>query len=346
MARIDWEDGEGQEHPAYQDPDTTTGSPDQHPYYTDAPAPTAPSGGGNNDPLAGYSETERDFLRRNQNADGSYDTHRLASAMASNNTSSQGREYDSQGPMYDQRTNQLRAGITAKQTGASSGYSAPNLPGNQFGNDPYSQMLESVAKGQMGAIQSNPALDKLLAFLDTRFTELSTNPGYSPQEQALLRTQALDPIEADRSASQRRSLERTARNGWLPSSGLHELDSREVDATYDRMRGGVQRDLGINAINKRNQDLGQALAVGQMAGVQIPGQQRGETLNLANLLYNMPRQSMYDALAVVNGSPAPGDQFGNAVQMYQQQQNQQALNDQRNREFWASMGELFGNLFD
>lgn len=49
-------------------------------------------------------EWEADFLRRNPG-----DTHRLQSAWDSNNTSSQGREFDSQGPMYDQATNQLSA---------------------------------------------------------------------------------------------------------------------------------------------------------------------------------------------------------------------------------------------
>lgn len=229
-----------------------------------------------------------------------------------------------------------------------------NAPGSQF-SDPYTKLLENLATQQLEALrqpQSNPQLDQLLAFLQKRFGDLSGSPGYSPEQQALLRTQALDPIEADRAASQRRSTERTASRGMLPSSGLAELDSRDVDMQYDKVRAAAQRDLGVNAINRQDQDLAQALMIGQLAGITIPGhqrtedtQRRNEMLGTANLLYNLPRQAMYDANNVVNGSPGPTDVFSNAVQLLQSQQNQQAINNQQNSAYWASLGELFENLF-
>jgi hypothetical protein len=310
--------------------------------------------GGSDDPYAnlpaGVSrERAEDFIRRNPG-----DYHRLATAFVGDN---QGGPYDRQGPMYDQRTNQLKQGIAAKQNASFGGFTGGgSFGGSQFSNAPYTQLLEQIAKQQLEALQQpeqNPALDKLLAFLDTRFNDLSTNPGYSNEEQALLRTQALEPIERDRAASIRRSTERTAMRGMLPSSGLHELDLRDVDLAHDQLRGAAQRDLGVNAINRRDQNLAQALALGQLSGVQIPQMQRsnaqadrGEQLGLANALYNLPRQALYDNLAVVNGTPGPDNLFGNAIQMLQSQQYQQQLNDQRNAEFWGSLGELFGNLFD
>lgn len=248
--------------------------------------------------------------------------------------------------------------LAAKQNPALGGASRQSfgfgLPGTQF-DDPYSKLLEDIAHEQLNGLrnpQANPALDQLNQFLSQRFGELSNNPGYSNAEAALLRTQALDPIEADRQASQRRVLERTAARGFLPSSGLNELGAQESDQAYDKMRAATERDLGINAINRRDQNLAQALQMGQLAGITIPTmqrtedtQRRQEMLNTANLLYQLPRQSMMDALAVIGASPAAPDLFSQAVQLMNSNQNSALLNNQQNMQFWNSIGELFGNLF-
>lgn len=262
---------------------------------------------------------------------------------------------------------QVTAAISNRQnptfgnTGSANGFNTPqqslsyNVPGTQF-DDPYTRLLEEIAQNQLNLLKNpapNPALDKLLSFLDTRFNELSSQPGYSNDELSLLRTQALEPLEADRAASQKRVLERTAARGMLPSSGLAELDSQGVDTEYDKLRGAVSRDLAVNAIGKRDQDLAQALGLGQLAGVTIPAQQRSEdqqrrseTLALGSLLYDLPRRALQDNLSVINGTPGSTDLFSQAVQLLNANTNQQAVNNQQNTQFWSSLGELFGNLFD
>lgn len=289
-----------------------------------------------------------DFLRRNPG-----DQHRLASAYQPTSH----RTSDSQGPGFNQATNQPTGlalpTITAAQQAGRTNFQYGN-PGDQF-DDPYTKALEDLIKQQLETLQkpqTNPALDKLLSFLDTQFQQRSTSPGYTNEEQALLRTQALEPIERDRAAAQRRSLERTAQRGMLPSSGLAELDSREADLAYDQIRGTTQRDLGINAITKRNQDLAQALTLGQLSGVTIPGyqraedqQRRNEALSLSSLLYQLPRNAMNDSLAVLNGTPAPGDLFQQALQMINAQESNRRYNQQRNDAFWESIGETLGGLF-
>lgn len=214
----------------------------------------------------------------------------------------------------------------------------PQLAPNQF-DDAYSQQLESIAKAQMGQVRSNPDLDALLGFLRTQFTDLSQNPGYNPQEMALLNTQAFEPIEANRQASKQRALERTAARGFAPTSGLNELDLRDIDMNADRSRTVAGRDLAIAGLNRRDQDLSQALDIGRQLGLSIPQGQRQEELGLANLLYQMPRQSLMDALSVINGSPTSGDAFNQALQLLQTNTANQQLNDQRNSQFWQSLGE-------
>lgn len=311
----------------------------------------------------------RDFIARNPG-----DEHRAFEAYAPTPAN---RTQDSQSGFYDTTTHQPIAGTPADprmaaiasrqnpsfgrpQAQGSFGANPSQtlsyqVPGTQF-DDPYTNLLEQIAQNQLGLLQkpqANPALDKLLGFLDSRFTELSSSPGYSPEELAMLRTQALEPLEADRASSQRRSTERIASRGMLNSSGLAELDSRDVDYQYDKLRGAVQRDLGVNAINKRDQDLAQALGLGQLAGVTLPTQQRGEdqqrraeTLALGSLLYDLPRRAMQDNLAVINGSPGANDLFSQAVQLMNANTNQQAVNQQQNGQFWSSLGELFGDMFD
>lgn len=55
--------------------------------------------------ISKYSAEEQEWLRRNQNPNGSYDTQRLNER----NNYTGDRPFDSQGPMYDQRTNGLSA---------------------------------------------------------------------------------------------------------------------------------------------------------------------------------------------------------------------------------------------
>jgi hypothetical protein len=253
------------------------------------------------------------------------------------------------------RTGQMQAISQAQAGGASrDGYNVP-YPGFQF-NDPYTKQLEDLARQQMNNLsqpQQNPALDQFTQWLTSRFGQLTQSPGYSPEEMAILRTQALDPIEQDRTASNQRALQRAAAAGFLPTSGITHLTAsptggtESTDTAYDRMRSNVQRDLAVNAINKRREDLNSAVGIGSLSGIQIPQAQRqedatrrSEMLNLAQMLYNLPRQAQQDALSVINGSPNSNDLFTQALQQQQAQQQQQQADAQR----WASIGQFIANM--
>lgn len=243
--------------------------------------------------------------------------------------------------------------ISAAQSGgASQNQFNLNYPGFQF-NDPYTNLLEQTAQSQMQALQQpqqNPALDTFLKFLGDRFNTLTTTPGYSPEDLAVLRTQALEPIEQDRAASNQRALQKAAQGGYLPTSGITQLTAapnggtETIDQNFDRTRAAVQRDLAINAINKRSTDLNQAVQIGQMSGVQIPQiqraedqQRRNELVQLAQLLYNLPRQSMLDAESVINGSPSPTDVYNQVARQQQQQQANDAA-------LWSQIGNLIAGM--
>lgn len=355
-----------------QIPPRHTDNPQSPPQPAPAPAPSGTDWGGVERQLReeaskrglGYDPSDLEDVKRNTGYDrgGISLDQALANAQQKYNeraAPTSHRRADSQ-TGYNQQTNQPLPSTMQAMAQAQGAQGAGrtnfqyNAPGDQF-DDPYTKALEDLVKQQLEGLkqpQANPALDQLLQFLNTQFQDLSQNPGYSPSEQAILRTQALDPIERDRTAAQRRSLERTASRGFMPSSGLAELDSREVDLAYDQLRGAAQRDLGVGAIDQRNQDLARALTMGQLSGVTIPQMQRGEdqqrrneSLSLASLLYQLPRNAMNDSLAVMNGSPLPGDMFSQAVQLISAQENQRRYNQQQNQQFWESIGETLAGLF-
>jgi len=247
------------------------------------------------------------------------------------------------------------AAITNAQRGASRDQYSIGNPGFQF-TDPYTRQLEDTIQQQIAGLstpQQNPALDQLLQFIGDRFQTLTTTPGYSPQDLAVLRTQALEPIEQDRAASQQRALQRAAAAGYLPTSGITGLTQapnggvESIDMPYDRLRAQAERDLAINAINKRNTDLQQAVQLGQIAGVQIPQgqraedqQRRSELLNLASILYDLPARAEQQALSVVNGTEGPKDLFSQTIQAQQAATQQQQADAQR----WAQIGQLIAGL--
>jgi hypothetical protein len=217
------------------------------------------------------------------------------------------------------------------------------MPGGQF-DDPYTSLFENVAKTYLDRLTGpNPEFQRLMDFIGSQFGELSTSQGYSPDEQAILRTQALEPLERDRAAGQQRVLQRTAARGFLPSSGLNELDAREVDRDADTRRTVAQRDLAINAINKRQTDRSNALSLAQL-GLNIPNQQGQQAMNVANSLYQLPRNSLMDSLAVLNAS-SPQSAISPLVQLQQQQQQQAMYDQQRTAQMWSSIGQMLAGLF-
>lgn len=311
-----------------------TGSPMSAPTPVPAPAPSGPNWG--------------DIERQLREAGGGlFDPSDLEGVIRNTTYNEPGKAVSLEQALANQRNiYDQRRGNTPGQQGPSQPQAAPRpqLPGAQF-DDAYSNMLETIAKSQMGEVRSNPGLDQLMQFLTKQFQDLSTNPGYNPAEQAMLNTQAFEPIEANRQASKQRAVERAAARGIGQSSGVHELDLRDIERAADQARTVAGRDLAIAGLDRRDQDLSRALDLGQMLGLTIPRQQRSEEIALGNLLYQMPRTAMQDALSVINGSPSSGDAFSQAIRLLEQQYAQQGRNDAQNAALYSQIGSILANIF-
>jgi hypothetical protein len=216
------------------------------------------------------------------------------------------------------------------------------MPGTQF-DDPYTKLYEDTLQNALKSYsQPTAQVQQLMDFLNKQFQSLSQNPGYSPEQMAVLNTQAFEPIEQMRQASQQRTIERAGARGMLPSSGLIQGEQAQNDRVYDQMRTVANRDLAVNQINRQNADVQRALALAQM-GVQVPQQQQSQALNVANLLYQLPRNSMMDSLQVLNAS-SPQSAISPYLQVLQQQQQQQQLQQQQDAAFWQGIGQLLAGL--
>lgn len=219
--------------------------------------------------------------------------------------------------------------------------------GNYF-DDPHTKQLEELLKQQTAQINApNPQLAQLLDFLTKQFESHAANPGYSPDELAVMRTQAFEPVEAYRQASQRRALEQAGARGFLPTSGLLAQQQMDIDMASDRNRTALDRDLAINQINERNNDIQRALSFGQQA-YQIPyadqRQRQADTLQRSQMLYNIPRQAMLDAMSFLNGGVNTSDLFNQANSASQFGLQLQQQNNAQSAAFWQAIGNLLAQF--
>lgn len=215
----------------------------------------------------------------------------------------------------------------------------PNQPGNQF-TDPYTSYLETLAKQQIESLQGrNAQMEKLMGFLDREFERLSNSPtGFTPQELATLNTQAFEPITAQRDITQRRILERAGLRGLLPSSGVVQSEAADTDRAANALMAQAGRDISIQGINRQRQNLQDALNLGQMA-VAFPDQRNAQALNIAQMLYQLPRNALQDALAVTNAS-SPTASLPALMQLLQLQTGQTNVNNFNNAALWNWLGQI------
>ncbi len=279
--------------------------------------------------------------------------------------------------------NDPRTAISTGQSGG--GYNGSAIPGypSQF-SDPNTNQLEQFLQQQFARLQQptaaetaaqtyfdklnapNPQMDQLMTYLNKQFADLSANPsGYTPDELAMLRTQAQQPIMAQRDASQQQLLNQAGARGILPSSGLVQSEIADNNRFYGGQSDAAQRDLAINALNRAQSNRQQALQLGETA-LQIPQQQSQQGLQVAQLLnslqqgrtsnalamsqdlYQLPRTALQDALSVVNGSN-PTAAISPFVQLQGQQlqnaQYQQGLAQQQQTAYGQMLAQWIQALF-
>lgn len=226
-------------------------------------------------------------------------------------------------------------------------------------NDPATQQLQSYVEqwmkqlqGQWGQWQSRipdfqqrmgqsqASVENLVKYLQGRAQRLQ-GPAFTGPEMEVFRTQALDPIEADRGAAQQRAVERISRGGYLPTSGVAIDLQNQVDQPFDRARNTAQNELAYQTIAQKqsNEREAQGLLgmIPQLQSASMTGdfeflQALDQAMNnpmqqglpLSSLIYDLPNQAQQQALAVLNGTGYnPSSMFNSALGLANYQTGQQ-----------------------
>jgi hypothetical protein len=278
------------------------------------------------------------------------------------------------------------------QTGGG-GVGGGQLPGNQY-SDPYTQLLEMLMKSRLGQLQqpvndpyrqqllaaqqaraqslgnaAEPAYQALIQRLGSRVQDLQ-GPGYTGAENEAIRTQALDPIESDRTAARQRVLERLSARGITPDSGIAQQALLEVDTAFDGMRATSQTTLAVNDVQRREGRQQRADAI-QGTLYDIPQARAREQLDVfgaMELLENVMRQEeearsreaigyggaladlgpqrMQLAMQAAGMGGNPQGMFNSLMQMAQMNQNSALLNQRNSGQLWSGLGSLAYTLMN
>lgn len=171
-----------------------------------------------------------------------------------------------------------------------------NAAGGVF-SDPYTNMLEQLARGRIGQLSrptQDPGLDEVLGLIRSqigsassatgpravsngllgdfiaqgrqRITELNQEP-FSAPEETRLRTRALGNVEELRSAAKQRATEDAARRGLGETSGIIQDAYQTVDRNMDRNRTTAETDLAQFITTERQRRRSEATGISaQLAG--------------------------------------------------------------------------------
>lgn len=209
-------------------------------------------------------------------------------------------------------------------------------------------------QGQMN--QSGDSAKALVDYLTQRAGDLQ-KPAYTGTEQEILRTQALDPIERDRTAANQRALNNIGSRGFDPTSGIAQQLIGDVNQGYDQQRAAAQGDLAYKQINEQRSRAQEAQSLLAMipqvqsgnAQQQLQFMQaldaainkpREQGMALSQSLYRLPAQAQNDALAAMGMGPTGDQLFGQAMSMYQAQNQQQ----QQGAGYYQMLGQLLPYL--
>lgn len=183
--------------------------------------------------------------------------------------------------------------------GASGGRPITSL--SQF-TDPIGGSVENAAANRANALTNPPngsgqnLLEQLLKSVSEKFQ----GGGFTPAEQDVFQTQALDPLERLRTARKQQVMEELSRRGIPPSSGIAQQMLQNVDAQFDSHRATTQRDIAAKGANETTSRMMQAVQLlTQLAGTE--NNRLDQAFNYQTVPLNLADRS-----------------FGQAMQLYSQ----------------------------
>jgi hypothetical protein len=197
-------------------------------------------------------------------------------------------------------------------------------PGKQF-SDPITSAIEDYA-ARRAEERANPTPGSGQAEFEKILREVSAlfrQGGFTPAEQQVFQTQALDPIEQMRAARKQQILQQLSQRGIDPNSGVGMSMLADLDRQFDAMRQQTQRSLAAQSAQETTARMQQAIELlSGLAGTensrlnesyqyrQVPLQLADRAFNQASSLYNQtgnPLQGLQVASALYGADQQRGD---------------------------------------
>ncbi len=152
-------------------------------------------------------------------------------------------------------------------------------------------------------------------------------PAYTPQQQDIMQTQALDPIERQRQQQKQQALTRLGTRGIGPSSGIAESALQGVDNSFNTIDAQTRAGLATNQIGVQRQNAATAAQLAPQIAQLEAGQYGSQTNNMINAasLAGIIPQMAYSRLQGANSAISPinpASLFGLQNQFQQQGYNQ------------------------
>jgi hypothetical protein len=215
--------------------------------------------------------------------------------------------------------------------------------GGQVFNDPATQEWEGKLRGVVDKLEqprNNPDVNPLKDYLRGYMQKLQ-GPAFTDQEMDLWQTQAIDPLERQKQAEQKRVIERASARGLGGNSGVILDEQNRVDREFREEGSKRQGQIAMTAMGQQRQNAQQAAQVGQMLAGLTEGQAAGDEsrmLQALGLFGQIPQQAdrrlqlANQTLEPLNPTALLSMQPGFQQMGMQQQQQQQS--------FWSDMARL------
>lgn len=195
--------------------------------------------------------------------------------------------------------------------------------GAQF-TDPISSFLEQFAQTRAQQLE-NPAPDSGQALLEQALKSIAaqfSSGGYTPAQQEILNTQAMEPIEQLRQQRKQQVLVQLSQRQIDPQSGVGRQMLADVDRQFDQLKIQQSRTLGNQAVNEQQQRLMQSIQLLQtLAGGENARLDQG--YQYRTVPYNLQQQAFQNASGLYNSAGNPLSLINPLLQASQQQQSQQ-----------------------
>jgi hypothetical protein len=227
------------------------------------------------------------------------------------------RRFDSQSSNYNQKTNQL----SSQGQQALQGMQVPSPTLDPQFSDPITKFIEQFAQQRAKQLE-NPQAGSGQQLLEQALRDISSQfkqGGFTPGEQEVFQTQALDPLEQLRRARKQQVMHELSARGITPNSGVALQMLADVDRQFDGQRSVMQRNIAAQGAQETQQRMLQAvqllsaLAGGENSRLNEAFQYRTVPMNLADRAFSQ-------ASSLYNMSGNPLQMAGPLMQLSQMQQ--------------------------